>query len=49
VVETAQGLKGRVLRKKFLLLIESWIFTFFHFFVLLMVLHDVIFDLTNMI
>jgi hypothetical protein len=25
-------LKGRVLRKKFLLPIESWFFTFFHFF-----------------
>jgi hypothetical protein len=32
VAETARGLKGRVLRKKFVLPIESWIFTFFHFF-----------------
>jgi hypothetical protein len=31
VVEAAQGLKGRVLRKKFLLSINSWIFTFFNF------------------
>jgi hypothetical protein len=29
VVKTAQGLKGRVLRKKFILPIESWFFTFF--------------------
>jgi hypothetical protein len=28
VVETAQGLKGRVLRKKFVLSIESCFFTF---------------------
>jgi hypothetical protein len=27
VAETAQGLKGRVLRKKFVLSIESWFFT----------------------
>jgi hypothetical protein len=34
VAKTAQGLKGRVLRKKFVLLIESWFFTssFFLFF-----------------
>jgi hypothetical protein len=32
VAEIAQGLKGRVLRKKFVLPIESWIFTFFTFF-----------------
>jgi hypothetical protein len=28
----AQGLKDRVLRKKFVLPIESWFFTFFFFF-----------------
>jgi hypothetical protein len=43
VAETAQGLKGRVLRKKFALSIESWFFTFFHFFFLFMVLHNAIF------
>jgi hypothetical protein len=32
VAETAQGLKGRVLRKKFLLPIKSWIFTFIRLF-----------------
>jgi hypothetical protein len=32
VAKTSQGLKGRVLRKKFVLSIESWVFTFFHFF-----------------
>jgi hypothetical protein len=31
VAETAQGLKGKVLRKKFVLPIESWFFTFFRF------------------
>jgi hypothetical protein len=49
VVEIAQGLKGRVLKKKFVLLIKSWFFTFFHFFFLIMVLHDVIFNVTVMI
>jgi hypothetical protein len=39
VAKTAQGQKGRVLRKKFILPIESWFFTFFHFFFLI-VLHD---------
>jgi hypothetical protein len=29
--------------------IKSWFFTFFHFFFLLMVLHDVTFNVTNMI
>jgi hypothetical protein len=28
----AQGLKGRVLKKKFVLSIEFWVFIFFHFF-----------------
>jgi hypothetical protein len=32
VAETAQVLKGRVLKKKFVLPIEFWIFIFFHFF-----------------
>jgi hypothetical protein len=45
VDKIAQGLKGRVLRKKFVLPIESWFFTFFTFF-LFMVLHDVIFNMT---
>jgi hypothetical protein len=50
VVEAAQGLKGRVLRKKFVLPIKSWFLTFFHcFFFLLMVLHDVIFNVTSTI
>jgi hypothetical protein len=43
--ETAKGLKGMMLRKKFVLPIESWILTFFTFF-LLMVLHDVTFNVT---
>jgi hypothetical protein len=49
VAKTAQGLKGRVLRKKFVLPIESWIFTFLHLFFLLVVLHDVTFNVTPMI
>jgi hypothetical protein len=32
VAKTAQGLKDKVLRNKFVLSIESWFFTFFHFF-----------------
>jgi hypothetical protein len=32
VAKIAQGLKGRVLRKKFLLSIKSWIFHFFSLF-----------------
>jgi hypothetical protein len=31
VAKIAQGLKGKVLRMKFVLPIESWYFTFFHF------------------
>jgi hypothetical protein len=46
VAETEQGLEGRVLRKKFVLPIESWFFTFFHLFYLLMVLHDVTLNVT---
>jgi hypothetical protein len=46
VVETAKGLKNRVLRKKFVLPIESWFLL--HFF-LLMVPHDVTFNVTAMI
>jgi hypothetical protein len=49
VAKTAQGLKGKVLRKKFILPIESWFFTFFHFSFLFMVLHDVTFNVTIMI
>jgi hypothetical protein len=44
VAKTAQGLKGKVLRKKFALPIKSLFFTFFYFFILLMVLHDVTFN-----
>jgi hypothetical protein len=32
VAETTQGLNDRVLKKKFVLPIESWFFIFFHFF-----------------
>jgi hypothetical protein len=49
VAKSAQGLKGMVLREKFVLPIESWFFTFFHFFhffFLLVVLHDVTFTVT---
>jgi hypothetical protein len=49
VAQIAQGLKGMVLKKKFVLPIESWFFTFFHFFFWLMVLHDVTFNVTAMI
>jgi hypothetical protein len=49
VAKSAQGLKGRVLRKKFVLPIESWFFTFFHFLFLFMVLHDVTFNVTTTI
>jgi hypothetical protein len=31
VAETAQGLKGRLLKKKFVLPIKFWFFTFFIF------------------
>jgi hypothetical protein len=44
----AQRLKGRMQRKKFVLPIESWFFTFFHFFSL-MVLYDVTFNVTTTI
>jgi hypothetical protein len=46
VAKIAQGLKGKVLRKRFVLPIESWFFTFFHFF---FALHDVTFNVTAMI
>jgi hypothetical protein len=49
VAKTAQGLKGRVLRKKFVLPIESWFFHFFQFYFLQLVLHDVIFNVTILI
>jgi hypothetical protein len=45
VAKTAQGLKGKVLKKNFVLPIESWFFTFFQCFFLLMILHDGIFNL----
>jgi hypothetical protein len=46
--QNCQGLKGMMLRKNFVFLTESWFFIFFHFF-LLMVLHDVTFNVTAMI
>jgi hypothetical protein len=46
MAKTTQGLKGRVLRKKFDLPIKSWFFTFFTFFTFFMVLHDVTFNVT---
>jgi hypothetical protein len=48
VAKIALGLKGMVLRKKFVLPIESWFFTFFHFYFyfLLMVPNDVTFNVT---
>jgi hypothetical protein len=49
VAKTAQGLKGRVLKKKFVLPIESWIFTFFQKKFLFMVLHYVTFNVTALI
>jgi hypothetical protein len=49
VTKIAQGLKGMVLRKKFVLPIESWLFSFFHFLFLLMVLYDATFNVTIMI
>jgi hypothetical protein len=44
VAESALGLKGRFLEKKFVLPIKSWFFTFFHFLFFFMVLYDVIFN-----
>jgi hypothetical protein len=32
VAKSAQGLKGKVLRKKFVIAIDSWFFTLFRFF-----------------
>jgi hypothetical protein len=46
VAQTTHGLKGRVLKKKFVLSIKSWFFNFFHFFFCLIVLHDVTFNVT---
>jgi hypothetical protein len=46
VAKTTQGLKGRVLRIFFVLPIESGYFNFFHFFFLLVVLHDATFNVT---
>jgi hypothetical protein len=48
MAEIALGLKDRVLRKKFVLPRESWLFTFFHLLFLLMVLHDIIFNVAVM-
>jgi hypothetical protein len=36
-------------KEKFVLPIESWFFIFFNIFFLLMVLHDVIFNVTTLI
>jgi hypothetical protein len=49
VDKTAQGLKGNIIRKKFVLPIESWYSTFFHFYFLLIILHDVTFNVTTTI
>jgi hypothetical protein len=46
MAQIAQGLKGRVLRKKFVLPRGSWFFIFFPLFFLLMVLHDIILNVT---
>jgi hypothetical protein len=43
VARTAQGLKDKVLRKKFVLSIESWFSTFFSLFFWVMVMYDVTF------
>jgi hypothetical protein len=48
VAKIAQRVKGRVLKKKFVLPTKSWIFTFFHFFFVFMVLHDVQFNHFNL-
>jgi hypothetical protein len=49
VAKIAQRLKGRVLKKKLVLPIESWFFTFFHLFFWLMVFYDVTFNMTTII
>jgi hypothetical protein len=49
MAKIAQGFKGMVLRKKFVLPIESWFSNFFYVSFLLMVLHDVTFNVTTMI
>ena len=50
MAKIAQGLKGKVLRKKFVLPTKSWLFTFFHFFFfLLMILYDVTFNVATTI
>jgi hypothetical protein len=41
--------EGQGAKIKFVLPIKSWFFTFFHFFFLLMVLHDVTFNVTTTI
>jgi hypothetical protein len=46
--KTAKQLNGRMPIKKFVLFIESWIFTFFQILFLLIVLHDIIFNAINM-
>jgi hypothetical protein len=46
VAETAQGLKGKVLKKNFVLPHRILVFHFFSLSFLLMVLHDVIFNVT---
>jgi hypothetical protein len=49
VAKITQRLKNRVLREKFVLPIEFWFSTFFHFHFLLAVPHDVIFNVTTTI
>jgi hypothetical protein len=44
--KTTQWMNGKVPKKKFVLPIECWIFIFFPILFLLMVLHDVIFNVT---
>jgi hypothetical protein len=46
MAKIAQGLKDKVPKKKFVLPIESQVFTSFQFLFLFMVLHDVFFNVT---
>jgi hypothetical protein len=46
VAKIAQGQKGMVPEKKLFLSMESWDFPIFHFLFLLLVLRDVIFNVT---
>jgi hypothetical protein len=49
VAETAQGLKGRVLKRKFVLYIESGFSPFFSLSFFAHGLHDVVFNMTTTI